>query len=171
MDFNKLAQEINQINQEKGFNDSNNSPLETIAKIHSEIGEATLAVIDGLPPVWNGIDDKPEGEYVEICDASIRTLGYLAYRGYDFKTLRVPYLPVKGRMKSHNHLHFILSESTEIFRQNGDCDKFLDSLYSFALLCREYLVRKYSEIDFEKTMREKIEYNKTRPYRHGNKKA
>lgn len=171
MDFNKLAQEINQINQEKGFNDSNNSPLETIAKIHSEIGEATEQVMYRTAPIWYGEDGKPEGEYVEICDASIRTLGYLAYRNYSFVLQYVSILRFNRNFEAHNYLHFHLTQTTDVYRRKGDGQYFLNILFEFVFLCHQYLLQKYPEIDFEKTMREKIEYNKTRPYRHGNKEA
>lgn len=171
MDFNKLAQEINQINQEKGFNDSNNSPLETICKIHSEIGEATQQVMYASDPIWFGEDGKPEGEYVEICDASIRTLGYLAYREFDFYKPSYSKLRFKNRYKNHNYLHLCLTTATDIYREQGDGKHLLEELFGFVCLCRDYLNFKYPDIDFEATMRLKIEYNKTRPYLHGNKEA
>lgn len=172
MDFNKLAQEINQINQEKGFNDSNNSPLETICKIHSEIGEATEQFIKCKPEVWYGKDGKPEGFNVELIDAFIRGLGYLAYREYKINNEAFELSPrglnALNKLETCAILNMVLSEATHTFRAGYD---YLYELEHFARFVYRYFLDNNKIETFEKLLREKIEYNKTRPYRHGNKEA
>lgn len=172
MDFNKLAQEINQINQEKGFNDLDRRPLEIIALIHSEISEATEQFMKSKPNVWYGDDGKPEGFYVELIDALIRSLGYIGNSEYNLKDsilIGKDYgLQTVNELEICAVLHFKLSEATEDFRMSywvyPQLAIFADYIYGY--------FKAINEIElFEKLLREKIEYNKTRPYLHGNKEA
>ena len=170
MDFNKLAQEINQINQEKGWNDLDRRPLEIIALIHSEISEATEQWLHNKPNVWYGEDGKPEGFYVELIDAFIRTLGYLGYNGYEITSEYSDDEDVSDFDDAEYcaYLNMQLSKATEEYRLGLDFNK---NLLEFAFCIYDYFVNLKLEGGFEKLLREKIEYNKTRPYRHGNKEA
>lgn len=82
MDLNTLAQQIMDINTEKGFNDRPLNVGETIALMHSELSEALEADRKDL------MDDKlphRTGCEVEMADAIIRILHFSARKGYDIQ--------------------------------------------------------------------------------------
>ncbi len=106
MEISKLQKEIHALAREKGWYDSTEGrkPLEMLALIMSEIGEAVEEVRSGNEPIYghaqNQIDGqfkisfkdsrfgkytKPEGEFVELADAIIRILDYAEYRGVDME--------------------------------------------------------------------------------------
>lgn len=99
-----MIEQINDINEEKGWNENNPSFCEKLVLAHAELSEALEAYrIDD----WYHVEEsgKPEGVVVELADAVIR-----------------------------------------IFH-----------------------MAKLFDLDLEAALVEKIEYNKSRPYRHGNK--
>lgn len=106
----QLAQEINQINEEKGWNENiaDRREGEWCMLEVTEIAEALEAYREGQPLFWldqaNGC--KPEGAAVERIDCIIRILHWFAAHG----------------------------------------------------------------IDPDEVMKAKLDYNRTRPYRHGGKK-
>jgi len=51
--------------------------------ITTEIAEATEAVRDGLPAIYLGDNDKPEGEAIELADAVIRIMNYFTRMDWD----------------------------------------------------------------------------------------
>jgi hypothetical protein len=87
--LNDLASDIHIENCQKGFYDEERQPLEFHMLIVSEIAEATEEVRRGAPDKWNRDDPngKPEGEAVEMADALIRILDYMAYRGWDIDAI------------------------------------------------------------------------------------
>ncbi len=103
--LNELAQEIYTTAKEHGWYDKPRSFGDMLSLCHQELSEALDEVRNGKPMVYLGVDGKPEGTAVELCDCIIRILDYLGYEG----------------------------------------------------------------IDIDAVMRQKMEYNKTRPYRHGGK--
>ncbi len=101
-----LQKEVHALAREKGWYDSNEgrNPLEMLALIMSEVGEAVEEVRKGNEPVYghahNQIDGnykisstdsrftkytKPEGEFVELADAIIRILDYAEFRGVNMQ--------------------------------------------------------------------------------------
>lgn len=122
MTLNDYANEINQINEEKGWNEPDRTPDRWAALAHTEISEYYEEYRNGHGPYdiycvdagrirpFNEIGHtglKPEGQAIEMADLLIRTLHWFA---------------------QHN-------------------------------------------LDPDVIMRVKLDYNKTRPYRHGGKKA
>lgn len=77
--MNKLADEIHRVACSKGWWDKPRSVLEIAALIHSEISEAVEAAREpDNALVWTDAEGKPEGVAVEMVDAMIRILDYLA---------------------------------------------------------------------------------------------
>ncbi|MFA5355855.1 MAG: hypothetical protein WC301_00395 [Candidatus Omnitrophota bacterium] len=64
-------------------------------------------------------------------------------------------------------MHSELSEALEAMRNHGTKDNIAEELADCCIRIFDYCGAR--GIDLDKTLRRKIEYNKTRPYRHGKK--
>ena len=64
-------------------------------------------------------------------------------------------------------MHSELSEALEAMRNHGTKDSIAEELADCCIRIFDYCGAK--DIDLEKTLLKKIEYNKTRSYRHGKK--
>lgn len=64
-------------------------------------------------------------------------------------------------------MHSELSEALEAMRSHGTKDNITEELADCCIRIFDYCGAR--GIDLEKTLLKKIEYNKTRPYRHGKK--
>ena len=64
-------------------------------------------------------------------------------------------------------MHSELSEALEAMRNHGTKDNIAEELADCCIRIFDYCGAR--SIDLEKTLLKKIEYNKTRPYRHGKK--
>jgi len=64
-------------------------------------------------------------------------------------------------------MHSELSEALEAMRNHGTKGNIAEELADCCIRIFDYCGAK--EIDLQKSLREKIKYNKTRPYRHGKK--
>jgi NTP pyrophosphatase (non-canonical NTP hydrolase) len=64
-------------------------------------------------------------------------------------------------------MHSELSEALEAMRNRGSKDNIAEELADCCIRIFDYCGAR--GIDLEKTLLKKIEYNKTRPYRHGKK--
>lgn len=81
-----LQKKIHQLAVDKGWYDTERSPLEIHMLIVSEVAEATEAVRQGLHPmVIDSATGKPEGERAELADAVIRIMDYFESRGWDLE--------------------------------------------------------------------------------------
>jgi len=80
IEFNAVAQEVNNIAIDKGWWEGERNEGELIALMHSELSEALEAIRKGNPP-----DDKiPEftGVEAELADVIIRIMDFAAAKGY-----------------------------------------------------------------------------------------
>ncbi len=80
IEFNAVAQEVNNIAVDKGWWEGDRNEGELIALMHSELSEALEAIRKGNPP-----DDKiPEftGVEAELADVIIRIMDLAAAKGY-----------------------------------------------------------------------------------------
>ncbi|MDD3344891.1 MAG: MazG nucleotide pyrophosphohydrolase domain-containing protein [Candidatus Omnitrophica bacterium] len=64
-------------------------------------------------------------------------------------------------------MHSELSEALEAMRNRGKKDDLAEELADCCIRIFDYCGSR--KIDLDKALRKKIEYNKTRPYRHGKK--
>jgi len=73
--------------KKKGWHETERTPLEIHALIHSEIAEATEQVREGASAFYANPQDrkKPEGEAVELADAVIRIADYFGKKGWDLE--------------------------------------------------------------------------------------
>ena len=114
MTVNEFAKEVHENAVAHGWWETARSFPEVAALIHSEVSEALEEWRDGNPAIYGccgipGCDKdektgtcKPEGVAVELCDAIIRILDYLAYMGVDVEAvLMAKHEYNKGREYRH----------------------------------------------------------------------
>lgn len=118
---------------------------------------------------------KPEGEAVELVDCAIRIFDYFGAMKWDFDN-------ALGTCESYPHwlndydfgdgsalsAHLAITKAIVM----ADSKDLTESQISFSLTHCVNIIQKYFEFkgwDFEAVVNIKHEYNKTRPYRHGNK--
>lgn len=198
MDLNELAKEAHQIAVEHGFWDPEPTFGELIALMHSELSEALEEYRAGRPMVWyeceldgepcdkviceckqcNGayMREKPEGIAVELADCIIRMLDWISAKWEKWwgdmdleieKCARGCEKSVLQRSFGDdiNHLHDMLSAAS----RNSDNNAIVLSYFQWAI---SYIFNwaEQKGVDMEPIIREKMDYNRTRPYRHGGKK-
>lgn len=157
----RIQHEVHQNAINKGWYDDGlvKSPGEIIALIHSEISEAYEALIEyPQTPSIHIINGKPEGYIVELADAVLRVLDYTSYLKYDYQIVS----PDEGLVGFLLPAHCYLSKSLEHFRNNNESAA-INALWQFV----ELTVLETQ--DLEEAILIKMEYNKTRPHRHGGK--
>ena len=201
MNLNKFAREVHANACAHGWWDEERDTAEIIALIHSEWSEALEEYRAGRPMVWHECMDegqapedrpvvceqctdcyyygkkcehrgkKPEGIAVELIDGCIRILDFAAHEKVSLKFENIeelfPNFPTQITA-----LHYYTSSVMNYVGSNGK----LKAPNRIPELLGEMIdnVFKYIRtqgLDPEKIMREKHEYNKTRPYRHGGKKC
>lgn len=194
--WNELAEQIFKNNTDKGWWSTPRTKDEILMLVITEIAEATEEVRKGTPDLYFGIitpppwdtgppnsylmepkmgRTKPEGESVEIVDAIIRMLDFSFSLKIDVdEAMTVSYLivdPIWFEGRSSLSVHFSLcNEIVKLFNLIsgiGDRDDIAIKIGDFMQLATKYCEsRKW---DLEKVLKMKMEYNSTRPHRHGGK--
>lgn len=196
MDLNEFAKEVHANAVAHGWWETERDPAEIIALIHSEWSEALEEYRAGRPMVWYAVNadcqmcgdrpviyseicetnncdagHKPEGIAVELIDGCIRILDFAAHEkvSLEFGSIE-PLQPTPPKLIAD--LHYYTSYA-------------LNDVGKYGKIVEHYFIPKWlgvavyealrfihvQGLDPEKIMREKHEYNKTRPYRHGGKKC
>ena len=190
--FNELAKEAHQTAVEHGFWEPEPTFGELVALMHSELSEALEEWRAGRPMVWkeceldgepcdkvtcdckqcNGayLHDKPEGIAVELADCIIRIFDFLGSTSVDIDGIieRKKNTPIEapdnfGDLIARLHLDLSLAYDTK-YRKTVSVMKLI-----FCIM----RIQKWAEkngVDLLPIIREKMDYNKTRPYRHGGKR-
>jgi hypothetical protein len=151
----------------------------------TEIAEASEEVRGGKPDVywktptgivkWGDIGygtnlsvgdelQKPEGEAIELADCVIRIMDYFGANKWnlDHHMEDSFHLPERERsLETHMEIVSMISMAS-----GDDEEKMLGRVVK---VIKEYFMRK--DWDFEAVVRGKIEYNASRPWRHGGKLA
>ena len=150
--------------------------LAKLLLVHSEVSEAWDArnahsVDDIRMRVING---KPEGFAVEIADAVIRMLdlcGALDIDLADYVDTSWPAVDPSTFVGYRDELHrarFLIDKAGEAVRVDdwpGFANALGEVMVKLALIC------KFARVDLVEAITVKMTYNKTRPHRHGGKKA
>jgi hypothetical protein len=191
MKYNRLAKEINANARAKGFWDEERNFGEMLMLAISELSEAREQHRSGNPYLWffhaedclhaplNQILDlwperegcicnvKPEGIAVEIADCAIRLMDTLYSIEPDIDNLVEAYVDDYGYDKMpENFGHALAGICRNIANGLGKMRSFRQMCLTVALDQCVYLMKRYTE-DPEKIIRLKMDYNATRPHKHG----
>jgi hypothetical protein len=178
---------------DKGDIDRQEMEARNFALIHSELGEAVNEHRRGFPPLhWlckscdDGpclVDDEtavrcdftkngkpPEGVAVELADFVIRLLDYAAWAGVELPDADVNVPTYGSLLRLVNALHDLVCDmaaQSELRNVAIPADSRLMASMITTTICvvQRYLAAR--GLDLWEIVREKMSYNKTRPYRHG----
>ena len=183
MDFSEAVKEVHAVAVAHGWWDDDRDPREAIALMHSELSEALEEARAGRPMLYSNPEkpEKIEGIGVELIDCVIRVMDFMGRYDIEYipKSLRPTFdtaddpLPILVCT-----LHAMLStlfglcapDSTDV-GIDIDTGKITDE-YSVGFVMSDVIdtifgwLRNHGASP-ESIFREKAEYNKSRPYKHG----
>lgn len=164
----ELIKEIHENAVAHGWWEGERDIAEIYALIHSELSEALEEYRSGKEMIYY-VDGKPEGIAVELADAVIRILDYVAQREfYTGIVLYTEHIRVNDKKVSLPRLIVECHESITMARVYDEENRSpVGHFTKVKANIREYLSD--NGLDLYEIIRIKHEYNKTRPYRHGGK--
>ena len=197
MNWNDLAKEVHRDAVDKGWWDKSVTIDDVVCMCICELAEAVEEYRNGRPnyyhlcqpsrdkrlpcnwdlqrscPLSTGEltcehrDTKPRGVAVELADCVLRLLDYLATTDVDLSNMYPVKIMADGPFTSFVTDIVINLISARIDQGNDKAENgcgslrfFIERILGFAAV---------NNIDLESILREKHEYNKSRPYRHGGK--
>lgn len=167
-----FAKECHSNAKSKGWWDKYRSTDDCVVLMITELAEAVEAYRSNAP--YEIIDGKPEGEIVEMADYLIRAgdlIGYLLTTGL------TPVRPSSYSMScvnSHSDkmaFYAYMMNYTAKMLDQGTIEGLCSHLYESFFICYRFAKVHFPDQSFDSVIREKITYNNTRAYRHGNKNA
>ena len=192
MNLAELQREAHAIAQDHGWWDEERSFGDCIALVHSELSEALEAYREhGLTPWKNhtysdgfkdGVPDymegKPEGVPSELADVVIRVADMAEWHGVDLAariaSLSLLSRPSEGLDTFGDWITACHAWLSDTFRSYGNETRGIDLpgtwLIGMGVLikCIQAMAAHYG-IDLDAAIEAKMEYNRTRSYRHGGK--
>lgn len=163
-DFSEQAKAIHQNAVEHGFWNENTTVALQIALIHDELSEALEAYRDG-DKVYE-LSGKPEGIAVELADAAIRIADLLAYFDIDL-IIDDPEEKTEGALPDMLcNVHLIVSDAWGGWGEWNNTSRFARCLKEAFNYLWE-MINGLTDGEAEEIIMAKVEYNKSRPFRHG----
>ena len=183
MDFRTLQKEAHAIAKDHGWWDEERTFGELIALVHSELSEAleayrenpTMGTSLHNPPEAGGSTVvgsrflvKPEGVASELADVVIRVADMAEWHRIDLEDLvgqvRNNY-PLSGSFGTNiAEAHYLLAIAWDEYQIGGRWPHHLGSVTAYILRMAAHY-----GIDLDAAIEAKMEYNRSRPYRHGGK--
>ena len=196
MNLNELAKEAHQIAVDHGWWEKEPSLGDLVALMHSELSEALEEYRADRGMVWHKVEEikarypgesdvklvscKPEGIAVELADCIIRILDWMGKEQMDAQELLDESKKRAGIMADVPKRIYDASMGDCISRWHlllslgYGCWCRTSGTYAAALriaLCMAEIMDWAGKegVDMDAIIREKMDYNRTRPYRHGGK--
>ena len=167
----KLIQQAHSLAKEKGWWDDERLPAELVCLFHSEISEAFEEYRMGKMATYYTETPqgcKPEGFWVEIADLCIRIGDLMGRMGWvqkrNFARLPRHFQSSQFLFSLHRQVADLIEDGNWNFRGNTR-DRLTRILETCLLIAERHDVELWEIIDL------KHQYNETRPYRHGGKRA
>lgn len=185
MSLNELAREAHQIAVEHGWWDPEPTFGDLVALMHSELSEALEEYRAGRPMVYfleaNGFvvsdmserrGEKTEGIAVELADCIIRILDWAGHEDANLDRVfgAVKADRLKWDMDKISHFGDFISGLHNILSMAYTDEEDNQGIYFCMVIDYIQEALKQSGVDLYTVMRAKMDYNRTRPYRHGGKK-
>lgn len=170
IDLNKLAAEIHAAAVGKGFWDVEDAAEKHVAKMHSELSEAVQADRAGIMYEIEREGAKPEGVAAELADFVMMALDLLAREDFEMDEI---FMHVhKGIRRSEKNMNLArestlpaLVNNVHKLVSNAVYGNKLDALAVAVIVVDAWLhVRGH---DLWEIIRQKMDYNKSRPKLHG----
>lgn len=178
MDFIALCKEAHQIAVDHGWWEQDRSELEIMALIHSEVSEAVEECRKGRPSVYwfgwsagmfdtpreqkiiSGFKDgvKPEGELIELADVCIRIFDWIG-------NISVSRIEIE-RQKYNQSAPSAIVKPIEFY---GALHRWLENIELGFIVGKIEQWCAARGWNLEEAITRKMEYNRTRPTRHGGK--
>lgn len=180
MDFVAAIKDVHKTAVEHGWWDTERDPREAVALMHSELSEALEQARMGRPMLYSNPEkpEKMEGVGVELIDCVIRIMDFMGHYDVEYmpKSLRGSYdtsddsLPILVCML-HSMLSMLFGLGAGDTGINIDDGKVMDTtvlgwiLSDMIDIIFQWL--RHHGASPESIFKEKAEYNKSRPYKHG----
>ena len=174
----ELQKAAHAIAKEKGWWDKERSFGDLIALVHSELSEALEAYRRNVP--WTGIrnsDGSLEGVPYELADVVIRIADMAEWYEENLEVYVSLYEDRKGQLAYEGLaqtfgewimvIHMTLSHTCGAWYVREDRCLWINALARAVALT--YRMATHYDIDLDAAIEAKMEYNRTRPYRHGGK--
>ena len=174
MDFRALQREAHAIAKDHGWWDTERTFGDLISDIHEGLSEARKAYRDEvLPSKPHLLSTKVA---CELADVVIRVADMAEFYGVDLAGYRLTagFSAWSGRESFGEWLgeaHGMLSQAFETFYAETKYNsgwRTVSQRLADIILCAERMAAHYG-IDLDAAIEAKLEYNRTRPYRHGGK--
>ena len=170
-----FAQEAHQVAVDHGWWDGDDRDnRELMALIHSEISEALEEYRSKRGMIWYAENGKPEGIAIELIDAVIRICDFMKHRGIPFKKAENRDLEAKSDLPVlagflHSLVGSLMWEDNLSWEDGRILNKKPVSRHLSEVCYIIYCWLDIRGFDIWQLLEIKHNYNKTRPYRHGNK--
>jgi NTP pyrophosphatase (non-canonical NTP hydrolase) len=177
--LNELKHEVHKNNKDKGFYDTPKSVEEVLMLIISELGEACEAHRKGrfCKVDLDGVIYQEDFEkYVkdtfedEIADTVIRILDFCGCKDIEIVLPSGKFLLHENAL---NQLFLCVVQICMMYVKDETCETSTatpENRFTIgSILSYIYQVASFQEIDLDEHIKLKLEYNKTRPYKHGKK--
>ena len=165
VDLNKLAAELHAAAVEKGFWDVENAHIKHIAKMHSELSEAVQADRAGIMYEVEREGAKPEGVVAELADFTMMLLDLFAALNAELPE-GSPSEWMTEPAEESELLKFDLP--TMVCTLHSElCDAVYNAGQAHKMLVMPYAWLHARGYDLWDIIRQKMEYNRSRPKLHG----
>ena len=141
----------------------------------TELAEAFEVYRDGRPltEIWAGEKGKPEGFPIEMADFVIRVLETMTASGVDVEKSFAEELPDESEVEAEENLGEALMYISGLVTDASSIGQKSEGSYLClaSSVVASYKLAEKHNFDLTAAVKTKMEYNTTRPIRHGNKLA